>query len=90
MSNETTQQTAMQILRDRLQAEVPTFKGSTGAQIYSDIIHLIDTELLEIERQQHIWIIQEAYGHGRDEADDVLWRQVEHSIQVILSKFNPK
>jgi len=30
-----------------------------------------------------VWAIQEAYGHGRDEADDILYHQVEESIRVI-------
>jgi hypothetical protein len=37
-----------------------------------------------------IWAIQEAYGHGRDEADDILWHQVEESIRVILKSLNKK
>ena len=35
-----------------------------------------------------IWAIQEAYGHGRDEADDILYQQVEESIRVILKSLN--
>ena len=35
-----------------------------------------------------IWAIQEAYGHGRDEADDILFQQVEESIRVILKSLN--
>ena len=37
-----------------------------------------------------IWAIQEAYGHGRDEADDILFQQVEESIRVILKSLNKK
>ena len=81
----------MQILRDRLQARCESDSCSEYEEIILDgVINCINTELLEIEKQQHIWIIQEAYGHGRDEADDVLWNQVDHSIQVILKTFNPK
>lgn len=37
-----------------------------------------------------IWAIQEAYGHGRDEADDVLYHQIVGSINVILESLNKK
>jgi len=37
-----------------------------------------------------IFAIQEAYGHGRDEADDILHEQVGESIRVILKCLDEK
>jgi hypothetical protein len=37
-----------------------------------------------------IWAIQEAYADGRDEADDVLYQQVEGSVKTILNYLKPK
>ena len=37
-----------------------------------------------------IFAIQEAYGHGRDEADDNLHEQVDESIRVILKCLDEK
>jgi RNAse (barnase) inhibitor barstar len=37
-----------------------------------------------------IFAIQEAYGHGRDEADDILHEQVDESIRVILKCLDEK
>ena len=37
-----------------------------------------------------IFAIQEAYGHGRDEADDNLHEQVDESIRVILKCLDDK
>jgi len=37
-----------------------------------------------------IFAIQEAYGHGRDEADDNLHEQVDESIRVILKCLDGK
>jgi RNAse (barnase) inhibitor barstar len=37
-----------------------------------------------------IFAIQEAYGHGRDEADDNLHEQVDESIRVILKYLDEK
>jgi hypothetical protein len=37
-----------------------------------------------------IFAIQEAYGHGRDEADDNLHEQVGESIRVILKCLDEK
>lgn len=41
-------------------------------------------------KEELIFAIQEAYGHGRDEADDILWHQVEESIRVILKCIDDK
>jgi len=49
---------------------------------------LEDNKENKYSEKDMIWAIQEAYGHGRDESDDVLWYQVEHSIQVILESLN--
>lgn len=44
--------------------------------------------LLATERQQLIWAIQEAYGHGRDEANEPhTFEQIQESVELILSKF---
>ncbi len=40
-------------------------------------------EKYKYREEDLVWAIQEAYGHGRDEADDILYHQVEESIRVI-------
>ena len=47
-------------------------------------------EEIKYTKEELIFAIQEAYGHGRDEADDLLWHQVEESIRVILKCIEDK
>lgn len=44
----------------------------------------LEEQYYEFNENDIIFAIQEAYGHGRDEADDDLYNQVERSIKVIL------
>jgi hypothetical protein len=46
--------TAMMQLRDRLQAKESSCTNYDAIQVYKSLINLIDTELLEIEKQQMI------------------------------------
>jgi hypothetical protein len=52
--------------------------------------HLIDEDYYYFSENDLVWAVQEAYGHGRDEAEDVLHEQVEYSIQVILKTLKDK
>lgn len=53
--------------------------------------HLIDeVHYNNYNENDVIFAIQEAYGHRRDEADEDLHKQVEHSIQVILRTIKDK
>lgn len=47
-------------------------------------------EEIKYTKEELIFAIQEAYGHGRDEADDLLFYQVEESIRVILKCIDDK
>jgi hypothetical protein len=49
-----------------------------------------ETEEIKYTKAELIFAIQEAYGHGRDEADDLLWHQVEESIRVIIKCIDEK
>jgi len=49
---ETTQKTAMMQLRDRLQAQLRISTNKDYQDCYKQTINLIDTELLEVEKQQ--------------------------------------
>ena len=83
-----TKQTAMQILRDRLQRELPLFKkGSIGENIYSDIIYLINTEMMEIEKQQRKDDVINAHIAGQKFASD---NDNPDSEEYYLKTYNPK
>ena len=47
-------------------------------------------EEIKYTKEELIFAIQEAYGHGRDEADDLLYHQVEASIRVIIKSIENK
>ena len=49
-----------------------------------------DTKEKKYTEAQLIWAIQEAYGDGRDEANDALSHQVEDSVKTILNYLKPK
>lgn len=68
---ETKQQTAMMVLRERLQAKAndkDKYPHNSLIQAYatahSDIIQLINTELLAVEKQQHIDTFNAGYREG--------------------------
>jgi hypothetical protein len=46
--------TAMMQLRDRLQAKESSCTNYDAIQVYKSLINLITSELLEIEKQQHL------------------------------------
>lgn len=58
-----------------------------GLYYHSDIAFINGynkhAEKYKYTEEDLVWAIQEAYGHGRDEADDILYHQVEESIRVI-------
>jgi len=83
MNNETTptQKTAMMQLRDRLQAKADNDNHPIAQIAYSDAISIIDTELLEIEKQNLI-----NFG-------DSCIRNVEYGFETekhFNQTFNPK
>ena len=51
--------------------------------------HLID-ENHYFNENDVIFAIQAAYGHGRDESDDILHKQIEGSIKLILKCIKDK
>jgi hypothetical protein len=71
------QKTALMILREKLEQELPTFKnGSIEINIYNDIIYLINTELLAVEKQQHL----DTFNAGAKENGE--WKETYQNADI--------
>ena len=77
---ETKQNTAMMQLRDRLQARLRISTNKDYQDCYNQTINLITSEMMEIEKQQHIDTFEEAISEGRP----------INAEQYFNQTFNPK
>jgi hypothetical protein len=51
---------------------------------YTNAVNNLYAQAKQMEKEQIIWSIQEAYGHGRDDDKE----NIEESINAILKSFN--
>jgi len=87
--------TAMMQLRDRLQAKESSCTNYDAIQVYKSLINLINTELLEIEKQQHLDTYNQGYRDGELDAvnpkttnKDIA--EFNDAINYFNQTFNPK